>query len=325
MDKKVIEIKNLFKSYHIGHVEVPALKNINLAVIKNQYVVIKGPSGSGKSTLMHIVGCLDRADRGSYYFDGHLVEELSDLELAEIRGGKIGFIFQSFNLIPRLSILKNVELPLFYLGIPASERSSLARNSLARVGLEHRLTHSPAELSGGEKQRLAIARAIITQPDIIIADEPTCSLDVTIQAQILRLMQNLRKEIDTTIMFITSDLGIVAEMADKVAMMYAGQIIETCDVFTTFENPAHPYTKGIIGSIMAMKAGGRLNIIPGDPPNLLDLPSGCKFHPRCDYCQDICTKEVPEFRDLEGDGSHWIRCHFPLKTSAEKSANSREG
>jgi oligopeptide/dipeptide ABC transporter ATP-binding protein len=125
-------------------------------------------------------------------------------------------------------------------------------------------------------------------------------------------MQQLRKEIDTTILFITSDLGIVAEMADRVAIMYAGQLIEICDVFTLFENPAHPYAKGIMGSIMAMKTGGRLNIISGDPPDLMALPPGCKFHPRCGHCQDICTKEEPGYTDLSGAGDHWVRCHFPL-------------
>ena len=231
MDKKVIEIKTRFKSYHIGHVEVPALKNINLAVIKNQYVVIKGPSGSGKSTLMHIVGCLDRADRGSYYFDGHLVEELSDLELAEIRGGKIGFIFQSFNLIPRLSILKNVELPLFYLGISASERSSLARDSLARVGLEHRLTHSPAELSGGEKQRAAIARAIVTNPSIVLADEPTGNLDSKTGEDILKIFDRIYRD-GGTILIVTHN-EMVAERGGRIVTVLDGEIVSDIEIIRT--------------------------------------------------------------------------------------------
>lgn len=221
--ENIIEIKSLFKSYYIGHAEVPVLKNINLAVNKNEYMVIKGPSGSGKSTLMHIIGCLDRSDSGSYYFDGHSVEGLSDSELAEIRGGKIGFVFQSFNLIPRLSILKNVEMPLFYLGIPGGERSNLAKNALSRVGLEHRLTHSPAELSGGEKQRVAIARAIVTNPSIILADEPTGNLDSKTGEEILKIFDGIHGE-GSTIVVVTHDERI-AEKGGRIVTILDGEIV----------------------------------------------------------------------------------------------------
>lgn len=221
--ENIIEIKSLFKSYYIGHAEVPVLKNINLAVNKNEYMVIKGPSGSGKSTLMHIIGCLDRSDSGSYYFDGHSVEGLSDSELAEIRGGKIGFVFQSFNLIPRLSILKNVEMPLFYLGIPGGERSNLAKNALSRVGLEHRLTHSPAELSGGEKQRVAIARAIVTNPSIILADEPTGNLDSKTGEEILKIFDGIHGE-GGTIVVVTHDERI-AEKGGRIVTILDGEIV----------------------------------------------------------------------------------------------------
>lgn len=221
--ENIIEIKSLFKSYYIGHTEVPVLKNINLAVNKNEYMVIKGPSGSGKSTLMHIIGCLDRSDSGSYCFDGHSVEGLSDSELAEIRGGKIGFVFQSFNLIPRLSILKNVEMPLFYLGIPGGERSNLAKNVLSRVGLEHRLTHSPAELSGGEKQRVAIARAIVTNPSIILADEPTGNLDSKTGEEILKIFDGIHGE-GGTIVVVTHDERI-AEKGSRIVTILDGEIV----------------------------------------------------------------------------------------------------
>jgi putative ABC transport system ATP-binding protein len=223
MTENIIEIKSLFKSYYIGHTEVPVLKNINLAVNKNEYMVIKGPSGSGKSTLMHIIGCLDRSDIGSYYFDGHSVEGFSDSELAEIRGGKIGFVFQSFNLIPRLSILKNVEMPLFYLGIPGGERSNLAKNALSRVGLEHRLTHSPAELSGGEKQRVAIARAIVTNPSIILADEPTGNLDSKTGEEILKIFDGIHGE-GGTIVVVTHDERI-AEKGGRIVTILDGEIV----------------------------------------------------------------------------------------------------
>src|SRR3972149_2330973 len=231
MGETIIAIKNLFKSYYIGHVEIPALKNINIAVTKNQYLVIKGPSGSGKSTLMHLIGCLDRSDSGSYYFDGHLVEELSDLELSEIRGGKIGFVFQSFNLIPRLSIMKNVELPLFYLGISGGERSALARDALARVGLEHRLTHSPAELSGGEKQRAAIARAIVTNPSIVLADEPKGNLDSKTGEDILKIFDRIYRD-GGTILIVTHN-EMVAERGGRIVTVLDGEIVSDIEIIRT--------------------------------------------------------------------------------------------
>jgi oligopeptide/dipeptide ABC transporter ATP-binding protein len=169
-----------------------------------------------------------------------------------------------------------------------------------------------------------IAIALSCRPKVLIADEPTKSLDVTIQAQILRLMQALRNDIETTILFVTSDLGIVAEMADRVAIMYAGQVIEICDVFKLFTNPAHPYTKGIMKSIQALKSGERLNIIPGDPPNLMALPSGCTFHPRCDYCQEKCKAEAPHYEDVSGNGTHMVRCHFPLGLGATPPEGKEE-
>ena len=227
----LIKLHQVTKSYRVGETILTALNGIHFQLQRGEMTAIMGPSGSGKSTLMHIVGCLDRADRGSYYFDGHLVEELSDLELAEIRGGKIGFIFQSFNLIPRLSILKNVELPLFYLGISASERSSLARDSLARVGLEHRLTHSPAELSGGEKQRAAIARAIVTNPSIVLADEPTGNLDSKTGEDILKIFDRIYRD-GGTILIVTHN-EMVAERGGRIVTVLDGEIVSDIEIIRT--------------------------------------------------------------------------------------------
>lgn len=220
--KEIIEIKNLSKSYFIGNLEVPVLDQVNLRVDENEYVVIKGPSGSGKSTLMHIIGCLDHPSDGSYFFEGSLVQELSEAELAEIRGGKVGFVFQTFNLIPRLSIVKNVELPLFYLGFSSGERRDLAEDVLSRVGLAHRLTHSPSELSGGEKQRVAIARAIITKPSIILADEPTGNLDSKTGAEILSIFDEIHQG-GATILLITHE-DDVAKRGNRIVTILDGKI-----------------------------------------------------------------------------------------------------
>ncbi|MBI5185292.1 MAG: ABC transporter ATP-binding protein [Nitrospinae bacterium] len=224
MLENVIEINDLYRTYHIGKVEVPVLKGVNLTIKKNDYVVLKGPSGSGKSTLMHIIGCLDRPDKGSYIFDGHPVADLSDHELAVIRGGKIGFIFQTFNLIPRLSIVKNVELPLFYLGYSKGERRDLAREALDQVGLSHRLAHSPSELSGGEKQRVSIARAIITRPSIILADEPTGNLDSKTGEEILKIFDRIIQD-GGTILLVTHDPK-VAQRGSRIIAILDGEIVE---------------------------------------------------------------------------------------------------
>lgn len=224
MSENVIEIKNLVKTYHLGNVAVPVLKGVDLTVKKNDYLVLKGPSGSGKSTLMHIIGCLDRPDGGSYVFEGRSVEELSDNELAEIRGERVGFVFQTFNLIPRLTIMKNVELPLFYLGVSARERRLLAEKALTRVGLSHRLAHSPSELSGGEKQRVAIARAIITNPSIILADEPTGNLDSKTGAEILGIFDEIIRD-GGTILLVTHD-DKVARKGNRIVVILDGEIVE---------------------------------------------------------------------------------------------------
>lgn len=333
-NQPILSVKNLCTSFFLRDGEVKAVNEVSFHIKKGEVLALVGESGSGKTvtalSLLRLVPWPPgKIISGQVILDGVEINKLSSKEMRNVRGKGIAMILQEpmSSLNPSQTIGAQIQEAVEVnqgLKGEAAKKKAIEMLNLVRIpSPEKRYYNYPHELSGGMKQRIMIAIALSCQPKLLIADEPTCSLDVTIQAQILRLMQNLRKEIDTTIMFITSDLGIVAEMADRVAMMYAGQIIEVCDVFTAYENPAHPYTKGIMGSIMAMKAGGRLNIIPGDPPNLLKLPSGCKFHPRCDYCQEICRVEVPQYRDLEGDGSHWVRCHFPLKKAVTN--NNREG
>lgn len=222
----VIQMENLTKIYDTGKIQVKALNNINLSVDKNEYVAIMGASGSGKSTLMNIIGCLDRATSGSYILDGEDVSKLNDQQLAEIRNKKIGFVFQSFNLLPRLTALKNVELPMLYAGIPGSKRIQLAEYALERVGLKDRMDHKPNELSGGQNQRVAIARALVNGPSIILADEPTGNLDSKSSIEIMDIFGSLNKE-GVTIVMVTHEKELAAYTKRNVVFK-DGEIVKDC-------------------------------------------------------------------------------------------------
>lgn len=218
----LIEIKNLIKNYAIGDMEIPALLDINLQIDKNEYVAIMGPSGSGKSTLMNILGCLDTPSSGHYYFNKVDVNTLNDDELSAMRNKEIGFIFQNFNLLPRLNSLQNVELPLIYSGTPTHERKERAIKALERVGLSDRMDHKPSELSGGQRQRVAIARALVTNPGILLADEPTGALDSKTGVDIMRLFHHLHQE-GNTIILITHEQEI-ADYAHRNIYIKDGKI-----------------------------------------------------------------------------------------------------
>ncbi|MGJ7025729.1 putative ABC transporter ATP-binding protein YknY [bioreactor metagenome] len=205
----LIEIKDLKKNYLLGDAEIPVIHGINLNIEKNEYVAIMGPSGSGKSTLMNILGCLDTASSGHYYFNDVDVSTLDDDALSIMRNKEIGFIFQNFNLLPRLNAIQNVELPLIYAGTPGAERKERALRALDRVGLSDRVTHKPAELSGGQRQRVAIARALVTTPGILLADEPTGALDSKTGIEIMRLFEELHAE-GNTIILITHEQEIAS-------------------------------------------------------------------------------------------------------------------
>ncbi len=218
----LISIQNLTKSYALGDTDIPVLHGIDLEIEKNEYVAIMGPSGSGKSTLMNIFGLLDNPTTGEYFFNGINVSGLDDDSLSGMRNKEIGFIFQNFNLLPRINALQNVELPLVYAGATASERRERALNALDRVGLTDRISHKPTELSGGQKQRVAIARALVTNPGILLADEPTGALDSKTGVDIMRLFDELHKE-GNTIILITHEQEI-AEYAHRIIHIRDGII-----------------------------------------------------------------------------------------------------
>jgi putative ABC transport system ATP-binding protein len=211
----VIVTRNLQRDYVMGTETVRALRGVDLTIRKNEYVAIMGPSGSGKSTLMNMIGCLDTPSEGEYWLNGHRVSELSDDALARIRNREIGFVFQTFNLLPRATALHNVELPLVYAGTPARARREMATGALTRVQLADRMTHRPNELSGGQRQRVAIARALVNTPSILLADEPTGNLDSSTSAEIMMLFDELHRQ-GQTIVVVTHEHDIAAHAARQV-------------------------------------------------------------------------------------------------------------
>ena len=220
----MIDIKDLCKVYLVGEERVRALDHATLHIYPHEFVSIIGPSGSGKSTLMNIIGCLDVADAGTYYLDGLPIEEYSENQLGRIRNQKIGFVFQSFNLIPKLSAEENVELPLIYQKVPSPERQKRVKAALERVGLSNRAKHLPTELSGGQQQRVAIARALVTNPSLILADEPTGNLDSKTSQEIMDIFHDLHAQ-GNTIVLITHD-NDVAKQASRAIHILDGQITE---------------------------------------------------------------------------------------------------
>ena len=221
--KGIVEVQDVKKAYRMGKVVVPALRGVSFEVREGEFLAVLGPSGSGKSTLLHLIGCLDHPDDGKIFIDGANVLKLSEEELAELRLRKIGFIFQFFNLLPRLTAIKNVELPLLIAGVSEREARKRVMEMLRLVGLEARVNHRPTELSGGEQQRVAIARALINDPKIVLADEPTGNLDTKSGWEIVQLMKRLNEERNQTFIVVTHDPHI-AETADRILYLKDGLI-----------------------------------------------------------------------------------------------------
>lgn len=225
MKEEIIKIENLTKVYENGEISVRALHNVSLTIKQGEFIAIMGASGSGKSTLMNIIGCLDRPTEGNYYLEGIDINEKTDDELSAVRNKKIGFVFQSFNLIPRTSALHNVELPMIYGKVKAAEREAIAQKLLEQVGLSDRAEHMPNELSGGQKQRVAIARALANRPQIILADEPTGNLDSHSSVEIMDIFSRLNREEGNTVIIVTHERE-VAEFTDRIITFKDGCIIK---------------------------------------------------------------------------------------------------
>ncbi|MEY2508919.1 MAG: putative transport system ATP-binding protein [Verrucomicrobiota bacterium] len=255
MSDAVIDIDNITKHYVMGEETVHALRGVSVQIRRNEYLAIMGPSGSGKSTLMNMLGCLDTPSSGRYFFNGKDVSAMDDDELAAIRNHEIGFVFQTFNLLPRSTSLRNVELPLIYAGLDPEMREEKAANALREVGLGDRMHHKPNELSGGQRQRVAIARAMVLEPELLICDEPVSALDAANRIQMLDLIQHLRDARGIGVLFISHDLGSVAGITDRVAVLYRGRIVEQGPTAALLTAPQHPYTRLLIGSAPTLTGG----------------------------------------------------------------------
>lgn len=316
----LLSIENLSTSFFTSKGVVPAVSGVSLSVERGEIHGIVGESGCGKSvtslSIMGLVAPPGRVVEGRILFQGRDLTKLDNNAMCEVRGNEIAMIFQEpmTSLNPVFTVGRQVsESILIHRKVPREEAKRQAIEMLRLVGVpepEARYDCYPHQLSGGLRQRVMIAMALVCEPKLLIADEPTTALDVTIQAQILDLMQSLREKLRTAIILITHDLGVVAELCDRVTVMYAGTVVEEAGICELFDSPSHPYTQGLMGSIPGTAASrgldGRLRTIPGMVPNLLNLPSGCRFHPRCSLARAICKNQVPPLFDL--GGGHTARC-----------------
>jgi oligopeptide/dipeptide ABC transporter ATP-binding protein len=314
----LLQVKNLKTYFHSHSGVVKAVDDVSFEVYQGETLGIVGESGCGKSitcmSLAQLVECPPgRYEGGEILLEGQDMLKLSDAELRHIRGNKISYIFQEpmTSLNPVFKIGYQIEeVLMLHQGLSKEEARARAIEALDLVRIpnpERIVDEYPFALSGGMRQRVMIAMALACNPKLLVADEPTTALDVTIQAQVLDLMNDLKKKIDTSILFITHDLSVIAEMADRVMVMYAGKVVELADVNTIFENPLHPYTRGLIGSRPDMSTNAsRLNVIPGNVPDLSDLPEGCSFGPRCSLVCDQCKAGIPELVEVEP--GHFVRC-----------------
>ena len=302
-----------------------AVNGVDIDVPRGRTVGLVGESGCGKSvTSLSVMGLLSdngRVEAGSAMFGGQDLLKLSDREMRRLRGNRISMIFQEpmTSLNPVITVGKQVSEALtLHTGVDKRAARARAVEILEKVGIpeaSRRYDSYPHQLSGGLRQRVMIGMAMILKPDLLIADEPTTALDVSIEAQILRLMRSLQQESGTSILLITHNLGVVAEMCDTVYVMYAGEVVESAEVHALFDACAHPYTRGLMASLPRMTPKGkRLYNIPGTVPNLRAMPAGCRFAPRCQFADERCRNETPPLSPV-GEG-HFCRCFHPMDAAA---------
>ena len=317
-NNNILEIKNLHTYFYTDSGVIKSVDGVDIELREGTTLGIVGESGSGKSvTALSVMGLLmgttGKVAEGEILFEGRDLTKLDDEERRKMRGEKISMIFQEpmTSLNPVMKIGDQItECILMHNNISKQEAWDKAVEMLKLTGVprvERMMKEYPFQLSGGQRQRVMIAMALVCKPKILIADEPTTALDVTIQAQILDLMENLKQKTGTSILFITHDLGVVAEVCDDVVVMYSGRVVEKGDVRSIFASPSHPYTKGLLASIPKLgECAEELESIPGNVPNPKNMPQGCKFAPRCSCAFDKCREEEPGFYDV-GEG-HMSRC-----------------
>jgi len=323
---RMLEIKNLHTYFETKRGLIRAVDGVSLGIDEGKTLGVVGESGSGKSqTALSILKLFEKNQKiydGSVHFEGEQINDLDEEAMYKIRGNKISMIFQEpmTSLNPVFTIGKQIsEVLILHQGMTkkqALDRSVEMLESVKIPNARQMVKQYPHQLSGGMRQRVMIAMALACNPKLLIADEPTTALDVTIQAQILRLMNDLKEELQTAIMFITHDLGVINQMADEVAVMYCGQVVEVAPVdyiFKPVTGYSHPYTEALLTSIPLLSGnqGSRLDAIPGAVPHPLDLPKGCRFAPRCKYCHEKCREEQPDIAPVCDKQS--VRCFYPEK------------
>jgi oligopeptide/dipeptide ABC transporter ATP-binding protein len=339
--ERLLEVRGLETSFHTRDGLVRAVTGVDFHVDRGEVMGLVGESGCGKSvtslSIMRLIASPGRIDAGEVVFDGVDLLGLRDREMRAMRGERISMIFQqpTSSLNPVYDVGMQVgEMLELHRRLKRRDARERALELLQMVGIpdpRRRLDAFPHELSGGMSQRVMIAMALACEPELLIADEPTTALDVTIQAQILDVIRTLQRETNTAMILITHDLGVVAEMCDRVAVMYAGEIVEQSDVASLFSHPKHPYTTGLIGSVPILgEERDELSVIPGTVPNLVDLPEACRFAPRCtarvEHGVELATERHPELRPV-ADG-HTVRCwiyHQADGSLREPPLNARDG
>lgn len=315
----LLEIRHLKTYFYSDEGVVRAVDDVSLNIGRGEVLGVVGESGCGKSTLalsiLRLIRPPGKIVGGEIIFDGNDLLKLSEEEMRKIRGAKISMVFQDPTscLNPVFTVGSQIEeAVILHQKLKGKERLAKVIEMLRKVRIpspEERYKNYPHQFSGGMRQRVMLAIALSCNPDLLIADEPTTNLDVTIQAQVLSLMKDLQREFKSSILLVTHNMGVIAKMSDRVAVMYAGKIVEVADVIPIFEKPYHPYTEALLRSIPKIsKIIERLESIPGVVPSLVNPPPGCRFHPRCRYAKEICKREEPPLIEIEP--GHLVACHL---------------
>jgi oligopeptide/dipeptide ABC transporter ATP-binding protein len=329
MTEKLLDISELRTYFFTEAGVVKAVDGISVDVDAGETIGLVGESGSGKSvtaqSALRIVPKPGRIVAGSIKFEGEDLLAKSEDEMRKLRGPKMAVVFQdpTTSLNPVYTVEKQLtDILMLHRDLAKAEASQRALYLLELVGIsepEKRLKAYPHELSGGMKQRVAIARALSCEPTLLFADEPTTNLDVTIQAQVLELLKKLQKDLKMTMVMITHDMGIIADMTRRVTVLYAGKVMEVADTAAIFNAPMHPYTEALLKAVPSVKQTRVLEVIPGNIPNLIEPPTGCVFHPRCKYAKGICVKEEPRLEKAEE--GHQVACHLWRELKLEAKAS----
>jgi peptide/nickel transport system ATP-binding protein/oligopeptide transport system ATP-binding protein len=318
-EQDILVLEDLCMNFHTDKGVLPAVSHVSIRIGKGKVLGFVGESGCGKSmTALSIMRLIPtppaKIDKGKIFFQGRNLVDLSEKEMQKIRGKEIAMIFQEpmTSLNPVITVGKQiVESIIVHEKVPKKEAEKRAIQMIGKVGIpmpEKIFKCCPHQLSGGMRQRIMIAMALACEPGLLICDEPTTALDVTIQAQILQLILDLKREMNTSVLLITHDMGVISEVAEMVVVMYAGQVVEYTDTKTLFTSPLHPYTIGLMESIPKLDEDVEvLNVIPGTVPMLYNLPQGCLFAPRCQYARSICKQKCPDIFNV-GEGEHQVRC-----------------